>query len=181
MSDWLTFAGPIVLALIAIASPAIASRLRGRDARERIKADIEILKQLEEGSAAQKTMRYSIDRQAAGLLGALPGHLSPSGSFNARQVFLFGIPYTGVAAAAAALASRYDVSFAFDPMILFWTASVACVGSLLGYLACDKSLRDDVQEILSIARSDVSLHASDDGLENEELENEGEPDRPVDA
>jgi hypothetical protein len=63
-NDGLVFAGPIVLAIVVGVIPTVAKKLSLRDARERIKADLELIAELDD-TAGKKLLAESIELRLA--------------------------------------------------------------------------------------------------------------------
>lgn len=60
-NDVLVFAGPIVLAIVALVGPFVAMKLRLRDARERIRADLELVDKLPDEWPGRASLIESIN------------------------------------------------------------------------------------------------------------------------
>ncbi|MDV8022494.1 hypothetical protein [Rhodococcus sp. IEGM 1330] len=63
-NDVLVFAGPIVLAIVVGVIPTVAKKLSLRDARERIKADLELIAALDD-TAGKKLLAESVELRLA--------------------------------------------------------------------------------------------------------------------
>lgn len=148
MSSWYLASVPIILAIVAIVSPFATARLRAKDARERLKADVELLALFEPGSVAHASLKEGVDRQAVMLTLALPDYMSPT-RWNARRA---AANFCAIYGLLLALGTCMYFIFKGENLESWWQLGPYCIGFsslILGFYSRQLAVRSLSVEVES--------------------------------